>query len=163
MDGGQLMPNARAQLEIASQRTAARFPYLIKITHPDYPDMFFANSSQDITYKSDIYNAATFSVQPPDRDGSKIGDATLTMSAIDQVWIEKIRGTQKPAKLQFIAVIVYDQGSTIGIEPLEENSFTLRAASWNELAITWNMVFDEVQSILIPSDLCNAQTAPGCS
>ncbi len=79
------------QKRLVAQRTAAKFPYLIKITHPDYPaGIFYANASEDITYDGNIYNRATFSIQPPDRDGSKIGDATLTISAIDQVWIEKV-------------------------------------------------------------------------
>jgi hypothetical protein len=125
--------------------------------------MFYANSSTSITYKGDIYNAAAFSIQPPDRDGSKVGDATLSISAIDQVWPQKIRATQKPAKLEFVAVIVYDEGATAGIEPLEENSFTLRAADWNELSIQWALVFDENMANIITSVKCTPQVAPGCS
>jgi hypothetical protein len=147
--------------QITQQRTAASFPCLIEITHPEYPEMLYTNASENITYDGKVYNAATFSIQPPDRDGSKIGDATLTMSAVDQVWIEKIRSTQKPAKLRFIAVIVYQEGSIAGIEPLEENTFTLRAANWNEIAITWSMHFDENMAIVVPAEKCNAQTTPG--
>jgi hypothetical protein len=157
------MISASAQRQIAQQRTSASIPFLIKITPYDEAPMFYVNSSVGITYKGDIYNAATFSIQPPDKDGSKIGDGTLTMSAIDQVWIQKIRAAEKPAELKLIAVIVYNDGVTTGIEPLEENNFTLRMANWNEISITWNMTFDENQSILVPADKCNAQTTPGCS
>jgi hypothetical protein len=160
---------AKVQKLLASQRAAAKFPYLIKIDHddkainPGFP-LYFANSSEDITYDGNIYNAASFSIQPPDRDGAKIGDATLTISAIDQFWIQKIRENQEPAKLVFVAAIVYDGDNGVeGIEPLEENSFTLRAASFNELAITWTMVFDENMAIIVPADTCNAMTAPGCA
>jgi hypothetical protein len=149
--------------QITQQRTAASFPCLIAITHDDYPDMFYTNGSENIIFEGNVYNAAAFSIQPPDRDGSKIGDATLTMSAIDQVWIEKIRGTQKPAKLRFIAVIVYQEGSIAGIEPLEENRFTLRAASWNEVSISWTMHFDENMAVIVPAEKCTAQTTPGIS
>jgi hypothetical protein len=161
-----MKPSPKAQKLLASQRTQAKFPYLIKIDHDDDPDfpMYFANSSESITYGGNIYNAASFSIQPPDRDGAKIGDATLTISAIDQFWIQKIRENQKPAKLTFVAVIVYDGDNGIeGIERLEENSFTLRAASFNELAITWTMVFDENMAIIVPADTCNAMTTPGCA
>ena len=155
--------NAIAQKRIAAQRTEAKFPYLIRITHPEFPDMLYANSSENITYLDDTYAAASFSIQPPDRDNSKIGDATLTISAIDQEWIEKIRATQIPAKLQFKAVIVYEDGAISGIEPLEENEFTLRNASWNDLAITWSMTFDENMAVIAPVDKCTAQTTPGCA
>jgi hypothetical protein len=150
-----------SQRQITQQRTAASFPCLLKISHPKYPDMLYTNASENITFDGEVYNAATFSIQPPDRDGSKIGDATLTISAIDQVWIEKIRSVQTPAKLRFIAVIVYREGSIAGIELLEENSFTLRTANWNEISITWSMRFDENMSIVIPAEKCNAQTTPG--
>jgi hypothetical protein len=154
-----MTPYARRQ--IAQQRTAAKFPYLIKVTHDEYPPMLYANCYENITYNGEVYNAASFSISPPDRDGAKIGDATLTISAIDQVWPEKIRGTQKPAKLRFIAAIIYDEGTISGIEALEENSFTLRGASWNELTVTWTMEFDNAMANRIPADICNAQTTPG--
>jgi hypothetical protein len=148
--------------QITQQRTPASFPCLIEITHDDYPDMYYTNASENITYEGKVYNAAAFSIQPPDRDGSRIGDATLTISAVDQVWTEKIRSTQKPAKLRFIAVIVYREGSISGIEPLEENSFTLRTASWGSgPSISWTMHFDENMAIIVPSENCNAQTTPG--
>jgi len=153
------MLSAKNQKEIASQRTIADFPYLIKISHPDYIDMYFANSSKDVIHKGITYEASTFTIQLPDRDGAKIGNATLTISAIDQFWIERIRTIQKPAALQFIAVIVNDGQ----VEELENNSFTLRASNWNEISITWEMIFDENMAIVVPADKCNAMTTPGCA
>jgi hypothetical protein len=154
----------KIQKLLADQRTFAKFPYLIKITHPEYPDMLYVNSPDNILYKSDIYNSAVFTVQPPDLDGPKIGAASLTISAVDQVWIEKIRQTQVPAELQFIAAIVYDeQGGYEGIEPLDVNNFTLRAAQWDEKSITWDLSFDERQAFIITSIKCAPQAAPGCA
>ena len=157
----------KAQKLLASQRKLAQFPYLIKITHKEdssFP-MYFANSSEDITYEGNIYNAASFTVQPPDRDGSKIGDAALTISAIDQFWIQKIRQNHKPAKLHFVAVIVYNDEQTgiEGVEAMEEITFTLRAAGFNETSVTWTMVFDENMAVIVPADTCNAMTTPGCA
>jgi len=155
--------SAKAQKLLAAQRTAANFPYLIRITHPGYYDMLYANSSENIVYSGGIYNAASFSIQPPDQDGSKIGSAALTISAVDQVWIQKIRETQIPAQLQFIAAVVYDENGIAGIEPLEENSFTLRAAKWNETSITWDLSFDERQGYIVTSVKCTPQNVPGCA
>jgi hypothetical protein len=149
--------------QITQQRTAASFPCLIEITHGDDPEMCYTNASENISYEGKVYNAAAFSIQPPDRDGSKIGDAVLTMSAVDQVWPEKIRGTRIPAKLRFIAAIVYQEGSIAGIEPLEENSFTLREADWDEISVSWSMRFDERMAVIITSVKCGAQTTPGCT
>ena len=153
----------KTQKILASQRTA-KFPYLIKISHVDYIDMYYANSNEDIVYNNITYKAALFSIQPPDKDGAKIGNATLTISAIDQYWIERIRRITTPAELQFMAVIVYDdQGGYEGVESLEENGFTLRASDWDEFSIKWEMSFDERQANIITSIRCTPFTASGCA
>jgi hypothetical protein len=158
--------SAKVQKLLARQRKVARFPYLIKIDHDDDPQFpfYFVNADENITFQGRIYNAASFSIDPPSRDGDKIGDATLTISAIDQFWIQKIRSTHKPARLLFMAVIVYGEHDVIeGIEPMEEIGFTLRVARFNEISVTWTMVFDERMSIQVPADTCNAMTTPGCA
>jgi len=162
MDGGDMIISPRVQKILAAQRTAA-FPFLIQIIHPLYPDMRFVNSADNLVYNGDIYNAASFAVQPPDVDGPKVGNATLTISAIDQYWIQRIREAQVPAELRFIAVIAYDESGVSGIEKLEENSFTLRAARWDEISISWDMSFDERQAYIITSVKCTPQIAPGCA
>ena len=156
------MLSAKAQKRLASHDRKIMLPYLIKITHfkltgTEY--YYFVNSSDNITYKGVVYNSASFSIQPPERDGARVGNATLTISAIDQFWIEKIRETQTPATLEFIAILLCDNEA----EPLIENKFTLRNASWNDLSITWEMIFDENMAIIVPSDRCNTMTTPGCA
>jgi hypothetical protein len=155
--------NNLAQKEIARRTTQAKFPFLIEITDVEDGPFRYANADQDIPYGNHTYYSAVFLINPPDRDGSKIGDAQLTISAVDQTWIQKIRSTQKPAKLHFTAVIAYKKDGTLHVEPLEENSFTLRMASWNEIAIVWNMVFDENMAIMLPAEECTALTCPGCA
>jgi hypothetical protein len=153
--------NFYAQKEIARRSTQAQFPFLIEIAHEDMGSFYYANADENIAYGGQTYLSAVFSLQPPDRDGSRIGDAQLTISAVDQQWTLKIRSTQKPAKLRFIAAIVYQKDGSVWVEPIEENEFTLRAASWNEIAIVWNLVFDENMAILLPSEDCTALTCPG--
>jgi hypothetical protein len=162
MAGSDMIISPRVQKLLAAQRTT-EFPYLIQVSQSGYSKMFFANSSDNITFDGNIYNAASFSIQPPSLDGDKVGNATLTISAIDQYWIQRIRETQMPAELQFTAVIVYDESGIAGIEKLEENSFTLRAARWDETSISWEMSFDERQGYIITSAKCTPQIAPGCA
>jgi hypothetical protein len=154
----------RAGQLISRQETYAKFPYLIKVTHPDLGTLRYANSDSDIIYPGDgeTYKAAYFTIDPPDRDGSGIGDGQLSISAVDQAWIERIRGAQAAAKIRFIAAIAYDDGGGVsGVEPIEETDFTLRAASWNEETITWAMVFDENMGITVPCDKATALKCPG--
>jgi hypothetical protein len=123
--------------------------------------LYFANSDEDITYDGNEYKAAYFTIDPPDKDGSKIGDGQLTMSAVDQIWIERIRSTQTAAKITFTATIVYDNGAISGVEPMEEMNFTLRAVNWNEEVITWAMAFDENIRINVPCDRATVLKCPG--
>jgi hypothetical protein len=152
-----------AQREIARRNTQAKFPILIKIEHEELGNFYYANSDQNILYENQTYLASVFSLKPPDRDGDEVGNAQITISATDQTWIQRIRSVQKPATLHFMAVIQYDNSGNIQLEKLEENSFVLRMASWNETTISWDMIFDENMSILLPAEDCTALTCPGAS
>jgi hypothetical protein len=151
----------KAEQLIARQETYAKFPYLIRIIHPTLGMFLYVNLDNDIIYNGETYRAAYFTLDPPDRDGSKIGDGQLSISAVDQFWIEKIRTTQIAAKITFIAAIQYDDGVVSGVEQIEEIDFTLRGVNWNEDVITWTMVFDENMAILVPCDKATALKCPG--
>jgi hypothetical protein len=159
--GGSM--TSKAKQRIARRQTYAQFPYLLKIVHEILGIFLYANSDKDITYKGNVYKAACFTLDPPDKDGSKIGDGQLTISAVDQEWIEKIRSTQIAAKITFTAMIVYNDGVVSGVESIEEMDFTLRNVSWGEDTITWTMVFDENMAILVPCDKCTALKTPGAA
>jgi hypothetical protein len=151
----------KAEQLIARMETYAKFPFLITITHDEFGPFRYANAHTSITYEGEIYEAAYFTLEPPDKDGSKIGDGQITISAVDQFWIEKIRTTQIAAHIRFMAVIMYDDGSISGIEPMEAMDFTLRAVRWDETRITWAMVFDEAMSMVVPGDRATALKCPG--
>jgi hypothetical protein len=156
-----------AEQQIARMSTHAKFPYLIKITnYIDYEtaEIYrYANADEDITYGGEVYHASIFSIDPPKKDGSKIGEAALSISAVDQQWIIKIRTTQIPASIQFVATIVYNDGNISGVEAIEEMDFALRGAQWNQDTISWSMSFDENMAILVPPDKATAQKAPGAA
>jgi hypothetical protein len=154
------MTNKAEQL-MAIRQTYAKFPYLIKITHDTFGIFLYANADEDITYNGEVYKASYFTIDSPDKEGSSIGNGQLTISSVDQFWIEKIRTTQLAAHITFIAVIVYNNGIVSGIEPIERMEFTLRSVNWGEDTITWAMVFDENMAIVVPCDKCTALKTPG--
>jgi hypothetical protein len=159
----------KAQREIARMETQAKFPYLLEVTYKttgmnEPVTEYYANASEDVEFGGHIYTASFFSIDPPDKDGSKVGDATLTISAIDQTWIEKIRTLDGKATAKFVAAIVYDnENGGYDVENIEQYSFTLRGASWNEQSIQWTMVFDERMQIAVPCGEVTSQTFPGCA
>ena len=154
------MLSAYAKQQILRTKTRAMFPYLIEVIHDDFGTLRYANSDSDIEYNGETFQASSFSIDPPDKEGGKIGDATITISAIDQFWIEKIRSTNKYAHMRFIAVIKYDKSGKVIVEPIEDYEFTLKNASWNDVSIQWEMIFDDTMNIIVPCDRATAQKVP---
>jgi hypothetical protein len=155
--------SAKARRELSRREKHALFPYLIQIEHDDFGNFYYANSGDNITYGGHVYQAATFSIDPPDRDGSKIGNASISISDIDQFWVQKIRTTRKTAKIHFIAGIKYNDNGETRFEVLEKNSFTLRLATYNGVLVTWEMEFDLTQTFILNSVAASAAIAPGCA
>lgn len=154
------MPSNYAKEQMIKMQTQAMFPFLIEVTLPNKELFRYVNADFNVEFENNIYNASFFKIDPPDKNGAKIGNATLTISSIDQFWIEKIRATQDRAKIRFIAVIGYERNNKLIIEPIEDYEFTLANATWNDKAITWSMLFDEVMEVLIPCDKATTSKIP---
>lgn len=152
------------QQQVVRMETQAKFPYLIEITTPDGEVYRYANSDEDIEYEengvSNTYESAYFKVTPPEKTTTGFKDARLTISAIDQFWIEKIRSTNKRSKIRFLAVIVYEENGDKYVEPTEDVTMTLTNATWNETAIEWTMKYDDSMDILMPCTKMTASTYP---
>lgn len=121
----------------------------------------YANADKPVTYNDEVYESAVFKITPPETTSTKIGNATLTISAVDQQWIEKIRKTKKRAFIKFVAIIQYADNEEMVAEPIFDNDFVLTNASWDDISITWNMVFDDKWDIKVPSHLCDSINCPG--
>lgn len=157
----------RAELEVRRMEARAKFPYLIHIYNEDYGDFFYANCDEEIEFENETYVPAWFEFSPPERKESSIGNSSITISALPDEqngsWIEKIRGTQARSTAEVVGVIVYDNDGEMEVEECERYVFTLTNARWNELSITWDMIFDEDMNILIPCGVCSSTVTPGCA
>jgi hypothetical protein len=162
--GGSFMTNYAKQ-QMVRMQTHAKFPFLVKIIRyidDENKEYFrYANAEENITYDNEVYMGSLFVLDPPNEEGSKIGDAQITISSVDQLWIEKIRTTHIPPKIIFIATIVYDDGIIIGIEKIRQYTFTLRNAQWTDTTISWTMSYDENMRIRVPCDRASSQKVPG--
>lgn len=153
--------NVKAKCEMLKRETFAMFPYLIEITLNNGTIYRYSNSDDDITFENNVYTGACFSISPPDMSESTIGNGTLTISAIDQEWIKVIRQESKRARIRFVASIVYDDNNGIEtVEAIEDTSYILTEANWNDTQISWLMVYDEDISIVIPCDTATALKTP---
>ena len=140
----------------------ASFPFLIEIWKPSDPTNIerYVNASEDKTFESHTFTASYFTIQPPEKTESGVKDATITLSTIDQTWIERVRTTQERYKIRFVAVIDYDASGTETIEVLDDITFSLTNATWAESTIQFTMKFDEGMSINVPCQKLDQFVAP---
>lgn len=154
--------------EMLRMETRAKFPFLIEIKYystngnltDDNGDKYsiyrYANSDNDIVFNENTYYASYFEIELPQETTNGVSDAKITISAIDQSWIQKIRETGKRSQIKFIAVIMFD--STI--EPIEEMDFELTSVTWNDVSIQWTMEFDNLMDIQIPIETIDERICP---
>lgn len=164
-----MTPKAQALME--KMRVQAKFPYLIEVTYIDNQGteeiLRYANADEDKEFTEIIdgeevtntFYASYFVITPPEVNTTGFSDAKITISAIDQTWINRIRSTSKRAKIRFIAVIDYDDNGEV-IEPIEDMEFTLTNAQASESTIQFVMKFDDLLSIKVPYDECNEFVCP---
>lgn len=158
------MLGSKAKREILRMNTAASFPCLLEIEHPDYGIFRYANvtDKRGIDFEGNHYEAASFVITLPEMTQNGYTDAKLAMSCIDQEWIVKLRNTQKRATARFVAVIVMDDDGTVSVEASEDLPFQLTSVSWNESVIEWTMEFADPMDISVPIDVANIDNVPGC-
>lgn len=143
--------------------TEALTPYLVEIHNDDLGTFRYANIDGNVTYEGNTYAPAYFQIDPPEKTESGIGNAKITISAVDQKWIKRIRSTRKRSSMRLISVVIYEDGGNIEVEAVEEMSFKLTAAEWNEISISWEMEFDDVMQINVACDVADSLNMPGCA
>lgn len=149
---------------IKKQNVNATFPYLIKFYYKD--EVYrYVNSSHNVMYQGEEFEAVHFELDLPKKDTSSISDARISID-FDYNWIEKIRNYKESDGLisvKFIGVINYYKDGTEYIEPIEEMDFTLKSAVVNNdtKTIEWSMIFDDLLQLIIPCDVVTAQNTPG--
>ena len=156
----------KAQHQMLTQETQAKFPYLIHISHETLGDWYYCNASQSITFGGHTYEPCVFSIEQPEETSSSIKSTRLSLSALDSDddWVANIRNSgYKRFSLELVAAILYwDSNGQPVIEEIESNEFILTDASWEDLMVSWSVVFDENMNIQVPCDVAGAANFPGC-
>lgn len=155
------MISPKAAQQMVRLNSSAYFPILLQIvsTAFDGGEMCLVNNKTDLEYGGKTYRAACFEFSPPKYTDKKIGNATLSISTINQEVLIAIREMRERATANVIAAFYYDDG-VLTFEPMEEWSFSLRRVSWNELVATWEMIFDDRMDNVAISDRLSPQKCP---
>ena len=157
----------KALHEMLRQDTQAKFPYLIHISHKTLGNWYYCNSGESIAFNGHTYKPALFSIESPEKTSTSMKDTRLTLSIVDSEgddWIANIRNSGNTRfEMEMSAVILYYDDSALPVvEELESNSFVLTEASWEDISVSWNVVFDDNMNLLVPIDVAGAANVPGC-
>ena len=153
----------KARQQILRQQMIAMFPYFIEISLGGETS-YFVNADEDKVFGGRTYTACAFSIKPPDRTESSIGDGKITFSAIynNREFIKKVRMNSERGTIRVVGAIVYSaDGTDEGTEPIFDTEFMLTDASWNDDEISWTMRFDDGMAIVMPCDVMDEIVCPG--
>lgn len=158
------MTNAGKQ-RLVRMETQASFPFFIKIHYDDGNGNEivenYVNCDEQKVFDGETYQPAYFIVKPPSRSNSTVTDGQLTLSTVDQSWIVKVRNAQKRMKCEVVGAMIYDTQGGYTIESIEESSFTMVRASWNEETMSFALMFDDRMNLQVPMDIATTIKVTG--
>lgn len=118
-----------------------------------------------VIYKGKTYLPCSFEYTPPESDGSKIGSASVTISALDTRVRQVMRLIKLPSKINVIALFGKQEknaGSGFIYKFVEVNtmSYTMTTASANSTTAMFNFDFDRSLMQQVPYDMAVQERVP---
>lgn len=167
--------NAITLKELFKENTDGSFPILIDIVHedivwsddnPNYSQghLRLINAETPVKYQNNYYLPSHFEFTPPQEDGVKVSNTTITISAIDKRVVEIIRNIRSNPKAVIEAF--YFKIESEGELPLYKFSkaykyeFLMAACNWDSITAQWTLVFDPVMQVNVPKDTATASRCP---
>lgn len=156
------------------------FPYLLEIYNPDIAwtaeekaiygqeDCYIRiiRDDQKVIYGGKTYLPAAFSFDPPESDGTKIGSASLTITALDYR-IRKILRMIKIAcdvtVMAFFVKVTKNEESAAAIykfKKLDSISFTMESASSDKASVKFNLLYDRSMNQNVPYHIATQDRVP---
>lgn len=166
--------NSVAMSEIWRQNVDGYLPVLFDIYNPDLTwadgtdeqdDMHLRliNDSSSVTYQGKRYIPCAFDFQPPEEDGSKMGDATITVSGIDDRIVQLLRGCRLVSEVTIVAAFMKEQDGEdefFTFIPLSNYTFKMSGATYTRTAVTLSLTNDDIFSLNTPRDLAIKDMLP---
>lgn len=156
-----------AMTELFGSSTDGNIPVLIDITHDalviegqDNGHLRLINSTAAVRYKNKKYIPCSFQVSLPSEDGKKIGNASVSISAIDQTIIEVIRSLRSSPRAVIEDFFTKIDEDRFLFSKIGHYEFEMNSVSWDEKAAKWNLIFDPVSQSTVPRALGTKTRCP---
>lgn len=174
------MVNVTTLSELYKKDSEGFLPVLFEIYNPDIAwtdeekeayaqdDCYvrFINDDMKVKYKGKVYLPCVFNYQMPETDGSKIGSASVSISALDV----RVRRVMRSIKLEsdfkvigvFAKVNLEENGSvSYAFKELNTITYRMSTASANKATATFNLAFNHSLNVNVPIDVATQDKVPG--
>lgn len=165
--------------ELFSEDISGNIPILLDIVHEDifwgegHDDteendligqtnghLRLINNNIPVIYEKKKYLPSKFTFEQPQEDGHKVGNTSITISAIDQRIIEIIRSIESKPRAMVIAAFQKLDNTKIVFSKIYHYTFEMSNANWDGVTAKWDLTFDPAMSRNIPVDKATATRCP---
>lgn len=146
------------------------FPILLEVYNPDIKwddnstgqeNMYLRliNDSNSVKYGGKMYLASAFTYTPPEKNGQKVGDASITISVLDSRVMQMLRSVDVPCEVTVVAGFVKN-GSTYKFVPLDKLKAVILSATYDRATAKLSLTYKDVMSLNIPKDTATQDMLP---
>lgn len=119
-----------------------------------------------VVYKGKTYLPCAFDFTPPEIDGKKVGNASISISALDARVKQLLRTIKIPSDVRIVSLFAKTEKSgTTGkfiyqFAELQSTPFKMTSASSSKTTATFNLTFSKNMAQNIPFDVATADRVP---
>lgn len=162
--------------DLSNPNSTANYPYLVEVYNPDIvwgdtaygqDDGYLRLISSDISvqYKGKTWLPANFDYTQPETDGSKVGQTTISISAIDSRVKRLLRTIRDGCEIKVIASFVKKEkdnrnGYIYKFFEINSKRFSMTVASSNSMSATFNLEFDPDMQQNVPYTVATPDITP---
>lgn len=118
-----------------------------------------------VVYKTKTYLPCSFTYNPPELDGKKVGGASISISALDSRVKKMLRTISLPSEatvVSMFAKVTRENGSTIyKYREMYSRPFKMSSAGSNQMTATFNLTFGKNFGQNVPYDMATQDRVPG--
>lgn len=171
--------NTIALEELWQKDTDGHIPVLMEIFNPDIKwedgsleqeNMYLRliDDSNAVIYKGKKYLPCKFTYTPPEDNGKSIGDASITLSAIDSRVTQLLRSVEVQCEISVVAsyakkITVTEEGqnrTTYQFYTLEQLNAKMPSASYNKITAQLNLSNKDVLKLNVPRAIATKDKLP---
>lgn len=164
-----------AMEEIWKKSSDGHIPVLLEIFNPDLrwndgsleqENMYLRviDDSNPVIYKGKKYIPACFEFTPPEEDGKTIGQASITLSAIDSRVVQMLRSIELQCDVKvmaaFMKITKENGGITYKFYPIEELCARMPSANYNRATAQLTLAFKDVLKLNVPRNIATKNRLP---